>query len=236
MRLDEYLVQNQLISSRSKANRLIQEVGVLINGNLIKKPAYLLKPKDRVEINKEILRNYEKPLGYHKLVWIELNSPLSFNSEDFCLDLGASAGGFSIFMLERTKSVLAIEISPQFKPFLEDIKNKWSNYSYRIANFFEMTPKDFPYSFNVITTDLTLDPYFLIQNLDLFPPLLQENAETQARLLLNIKTGNINQIQDLTNQIEKKVMQLFQNPSCIWIKSVPGKQELFLLIICSSRS
>ncbi|MFX0184719.1 MAG: S4 domain-containing protein [Candidatus Hodarchaeota archaeon] len=234
MRLDEYLVQNQLLSSRSKANRFIREVGVLINGNLIKKPAYLLKLMDRVEINEKILKNYEKPLGYHKLEWLVLNSPLSFGSEDLCLDLGASAGGFSIFMLERTESVLAIEISPQFEPFLKDIKNKYSNFSYKIANFFDMTLKDFPHLFSVITADLTLDPYFLIQNLDLFPPLLKEKTKTQARLLLNIKTGIITQIQDLTGIIEKKVKQLFQNPSCSWIESVPGKQELFLLILCPS--
>lgn len=234
MRLDEYLVQTQLLSSRSKANRFIREVGVLINGNLIKKPAYPLKPKDIVEISEEILKNYQKPLGYHKLEWLVSNSPLSFSSEDHCLDLGASAGGFSIFMLERTESVLAIEISPQFEPFLKDIKNKWSKFSYRIKNFFEMTLKDFPHSFNVITADLTLDPYFLIQNLDLFPPLLQENTETQARLLLNIKTGIIPQIQDLTNVIEKKVKQLFQNSSYIWIESLPSKQELFLLLLSSS--
>ncbi|MHA2040176.1 MAG: S4 domain-containing protein, partial [Promethearchaeota archaeon] len=99
MRLDEWIVQKNYLSSRSKANRFIREQGILINGKKVHKPSYRIISDDTIELDQIFIQKYNKPLGYHKFELIVSNSrfPFSINSNDVCLDIGASAGGFSLF-------------------------------------------------------------------------------------------------------------------------------------------
>ncbi len=124
----------------------------------MKKPAYRVKTHDNIEIKESEIQKFVKPVGYHKIESISsiLDFPL-ISPTDQCLDIGANVGGFSIFMLEKNvDSVLAIEISPQYEPPLREIKEQWPNFSYRIANFFELNIDDFsPQTFSLITADLT---------------------------------------------------------------------------------
>ncbi len=235
MRLDEWLTQKQYFSSRSKAIRFIRENGVKINEKLIKKPAYRVKRHDQVNIEENELQIFTKPLGYSKMTWLSLNPHFPpFNLHDKCLDVGASAGGFSLYMLEQNvQSVLAIEISSDFEPFLKEIRNQYPNkFSYWIKDFFKLTPSSFPHSFNFITVDLSLDPYFLLKKLEFFTSLLQPSS-IQARLLLTIKTGKITNLKDILQKIEQKIDTLCSNTSCIWLESLPDKQERFLMLLKS---
>ncbi|MFX1284593.1 MAG: S4 domain-containing protein [Promethearchaeota archaeon] len=235
MRLDEWLVQTQYFSSRSKANRFIRNIGVIINEKLVKKPAYKVKLHDHVNIEESALQTFTKPLGYVKMKWLSSNPHFPpINLQDKCLDIGASAGGFSLYLLEQNvHSVLAIEISPDFKPFLEEIQNKFPNkFSYWIKDFFKITSNSFPCLFNLITADLTLDPYFLLEKLELFTSLLQPSS-IQARLLLTIKTGKITNFKDVLVKIEQNVDDLCTDISLKWLESLPDKQEQFLLLLKS---
>ncbi len=235
MRLDEWFVHNQLFPSRSRAIRFIRENGVRINDKLVKKPAYRVKTHDKIETKELIIQRFGKPVGYHKIEFLSSNLDFPLISpKDQCLDIGANVGGFSIFMLENNvDSVLAIEISPQYEPSLREIKEQWSNFSYRIANFFEVNIDNFsPQSFSLITADLTLDPFFLLENLDRFNQLLQPTS-ISARLLLTIKTGKVSDPQGVIAAIEQKIPNFFPDSSHMWLKSLPGKQEHILLIIRS---
>ncbi len=232
-RLDEWFVKNLILPSRSKATRFIREIGVTINGRLIKKPSYKIKPQDHVQFDETILQKFQKPVGHQKLARIT-SSPYfpCFASNDRCLDVGANVGGFSLYLLEQNvASVLAIEISKWCEPYLKKIQDKWSNFSYRIANFFELKQKDFPHPFNVITADLTLDPQFLIQKIDLFIQLLQLNHDVPARFLTTVKTGKIKNLKAIFFEIEQKISQSFPDASYSWLESLPNKQEQILLIV-----
>ena len=197
----------------------------------MRKPAYKVKTQDNIEIKESLIQRFLKPIGYHKieLVTSNLDFPL-ISPKDQCLDIGANVGGFSIFMLENNvESVFAIEISPQYESSLKEIKDKWPNFSYTIANFFEMNIDEFsPQTFSLITADLTLDPFFLIKNLDRFNQLLQPTSS--ARLLLTIKTGKVPDPQEAIAAIEKKIPDFFPNSSHMWLKSLPDRQERILLI------
>ncbi len=232
MRLDEYIVQKRYITSRTKANRFIREYGIRINNRKVNKPSYRVKVNDSIEINNEILVKYEKPLGYHKIKAIANNSEFPpINTNDICLDIGASAGGFSTFMLEHgVKRVLAVEVSQEFEYYLKQIAEKWPNFSYLIANFFDLRKTNFTDSFSLITIDLTLDPSYLIKNLELFPPLLNPDIKP-VRIFISIKTGNIKNIKELKYLIEQKIEKIFPEFSHNWFKSIEEKKEIFLLLI-----
>lgn len=233
MRLDEWLVQKKGIS-KTRAARFIREIGVTVNGKLMKKTGYRIKVTDTVNIDEKLLEKFRKPLGYHKFEWLASQFDIPFNSQDKCLDLGASSGGFSLYLLEQNvQSVLAIEISSDFEPFLEEIRVKFPNkFSYWIKDFFKLPPSSFPHSFNLVTTDLTLDPYFLLEKLEIFTSLLQPSP-IQARLLLTIKTGKITDINDALTKIEHKINKLCTDISLKWLESLPDKQERFLLLLKS---
>ncbi|MFX0086897.1 MAG: S4 domain-containing protein [Candidatus Hodarchaeota archaeon] len=232
MRLDEYIVQKKYFSSRTKANRFIREYGIRINGKYVNKPSYRVRMSDIIEINHEAILKYEKPLGYHKIKVIANKSEFPpINTNDICLDIGASAGGFSLFMLKQgARKVLAVEISHEFEHNLKQIVEKWPNFSYLIANFFDLRKTDFSNTFSLITVDLTLDPNYLIKNLHLFPQLLQSSMKP-VRILFTIKTGKINDLIDLKTSFEKKILVLFPEFSYNWLRSTEDKKEIFLLLI-----
>ncbi|MFX0206458.1 MAG: SAM-dependent methyltransferase [Candidatus Hodarchaeota archaeon] len=234
MRLDEWIVWKQLLPSKSKAIRFIREVGVNVKGKLIIKPGYRIKTTDLIDIDTSALVRFKKPQGFYKLEFLTSTNFIPFSSEDKCLDVGASAGGFSLYMLERNvQSVLAIEISSDFEPFLEEIHNIFPNkFSYWIKDFFKLTSSSFPHPFNLITADLTLDPYFLLEKLELFTSILQPSS-IQARLLLTIKTGKIINLKDVLVKIERKAGTLCSGTSLKWLESRPDKQERFLLLLKS---
>ncbi len=232
MRLDEWIVRKEYLSSRSKANRFIREHGILINGIKVNKPSHRIISDDTIELDLPHVQKYNKPSGYHKfeLLANNLRFPFSINSNDVCLDIGASAGGFSLFMLEHgAKKVHAIEISQTFEYHLKELAENWPNFSYEIVNFFEVSEKPMSDSFSLITADLTLDPYYLLQKLYLFPQLLK-NDTYSARILLIIKTGNIRSIEEFKQAMEEKIRILFLEFNYFWLESLQDKKEVYLLI------
>lgn len=232
MRLDEWIVRKKYLSSRSKANRFIREHGILINGIKVNKPSHRIRSDDAIELDQVRIQKYNKPLGYHKFELIASNSrfPFSINSNDVCLDIGASVGGFSLFMLEHgAKKVHAIEISPTFEYHLKELADNWPNFTYEIANFFEVIKKPISDSFSLITADLTLDPYYLLQQLHLLPILLN-NDISPARIVLTIKTGNIRSIQVFKQTMEENIQKLFPNFDYFWLESLQDKKEVYFLI------
>lgn len=230
MRLDEYITHKKYFSSRTKANRFIREHGVPINGKLVIKPSYNVKTIDIVEINHNDVQKYDKPLGYHKLELIVNNPEFPpLKSTDKCLDIGASAGGFSLYLLEQeVHSVFAIEISHDFEFNLKQIRDKWPNFTYLIQNFFKLR-KNEKNSFSLITVDLTLDPEYLKQKLHYFYQFLNLKIKS-ARILIAIKTGKINNLKQIKKSIEQEVETAFPEFSYNWLNSVDNKKEIFLLI------
>ncbi|MFX1512884.1 MAG: S4 domain-containing protein [Promethearchaeota archaeon] len=231
-RLDEWLVKNQVFPSKSRANRFVREVGVLINGQLVKKPSYSIKSKDNVHIDEPAIYKYRKPIGYQKLEFFAFHPNFPpFSQSDRCLDIGASFGGYSLYLLEQNvASVHAIEISPECESALKEIQKKWTNFSYRITNFFILSQNDFEKTFNVITADLTLDPRFLIKKLEIFAQLLEPN-KVPARLLMTVKTGKIKNPAVILSEFEQELSKFFLNASYTWLDSFPDKQEQILLMI-----
>jgi 23S rRNA (cytidine1920-2'-O)/16S rRNA (cytidine1409-2'-O)-methyltransferase len=113
-RLDQFLVESKKVESRTKAKTMILEGKVLIRGIPITVPHHMIKKEDQdlVEIVDHV---FMVGRGYKKLAsaWDDF----AFTKRGFlqqpwkAVDLGASTGGFTQWMLEQGASqVFAIDV------------------------------------------------------------------------------------------------------------------------------
>ncbi|BDY12248.1 23S rRNA (cytidine-2'-O)-methyltransferase TlyA [Hydrogenimonas cancrithermarum] len=107
MRLDTLLVERGLVGSRTKAQELIREGCVAVDGKVVEKPSF--KPKENAEIEiygetRFVSRAARKLKGFLDI------HPIAVEGKR-CLDIGASTGGFTQILLERgASSVTALDV------------------------------------------------------------------------------------------------------------------------------
>lgn len=97
-RLDVELVGRGLADSRSKAQDMIRNTAVSVNGNIVSKPAYLVDKADEIHIVGETLKYVGK--GGIKLEKAILDFNIDLKNK-ICVDFGASTGGFTDCMLKN---------------------------------------------------------------------------------------------------------------------------------------
>lgn len=108
MRLDKFLADNNLASSREKAKKLIEEGLVTVNGKVINKPSYEVRIYDNTAVTGELCR-------YVGRGGLKLEGALKAFDVDVsglvCADIGASTGGFTDCMLQNgAKLVYAVDV------------------------------------------------------------------------------------------------------------------------------
>ena len=106
-RLDVLIFEKGLAESRSKAQALVMEGTVLVNGKKITKAGTPVSEDDIIEI--------EKQNPYVSRGGLKLESVLNLFDIDFtdkiCIDIGASTGGFTDCMLQHgAKKVYAVDV------------------------------------------------------------------------------------------------------------------------------
>jgi len=116
-RLDKILLQRGLVSSRVRAEQLIREVGVKVNGKLITKTGKKFPLDCSIDMIAE--ENPWVSRGAYKL----LESIEKFNPDieaKTVLDIGSSTGGFTEVLLHHgAKRVFAVDVgSNQLHPKL----------------------------------------------------------------------------------------------------------------------
>ncbi len=107
MRLDSYLTEKGLASSREKAKRLILDGKVSVNGTAVMKPSFQVSESDSVQAEHGdgyVGRGAYKLIGALDSFGIELGGRV-------CADIGASTGGFTQVMLEHGAArVYAVDV------------------------------------------------------------------------------------------------------------------------------
>lgn len=157
MRLDEYLVKNKITSSRNKANMLIEESKVLINGQVINKKSYQVNEDDNVKI----IEN----LAYVSRAGKKLDKAIkTFNvqlKDKIILDVGCSSGGFSDVCLQNNaKKIYCIDVNDN------QLNNKIKNDS-RVINLCPLNIKDLTKdkikdSIDIVVSDLSfISSYYM---------------------------------------------------------------------------
>ncbi len=106
-RLDRFLVEVELVLSRSKAESFIKLGKVTVNGNTVKRAGYLVRPTDDIKLN--VSQQYVSRAGL-KLESVANALGLGFKDK-VVLDVGSSTGGFTDFALQQGASkVIAVEL------------------------------------------------------------------------------------------------------------------------------
>lgn len=115
MRLDNYLVSENLALSRNKAQELIAENIVLVNGIEQLKSSYKVQEGDEITLKEH--KSYLSRAAYKLSGFLENKSFHAMRA----LDIGASTGGFTQVLLERgVDEVWAVDVgTSQLHPLLK---------------------------------------------------------------------------------------------------------------------
>jgi len=110
IRLDNYLVEQNLCESRNKAQTIIKEGLVCVNAQLVTKSSFKVEEGDEVSIEE-----YKKYVSRAAFKLLEFLEELSLDVEDkIALDIGSSTGGFTQVLLEGgVKEVSAVDVGTE---------------------------------------------------------------------------------------------------------------------------
>ncbi|CAJ35571.1 S4 domain-containing protein [Methanocella arvoryzae] len=211
MRLDEYLVSEGLIASRSRAKRYIHRGLVKLNGEVVTKPSKQVKPGAIIEIAEE-----DRPEGYFKLKGIQNQSGI-LRPGDRVLDIGSSAGGFLMYASGIADEIVGIEYSEEFREPLEAVMEEYPNVKVLFGDAFNMdlTPLG---EFDVILNDMTVEPAMSIEIMARFLPLLRGGG----RVLQVLKLDKISDVEPFLILLEKKGLEI--------VKVIrPEKREAYVI-------
>ncbi|MCX8122953.1 MAG: TlyA family RNA methyltransferase [Spirochaetes bacterium] len=150
-RLDQYLLQNNLCSSREKAKNLIIAGCVRVNNQIICKPSFLVKENDTVTIHQS-LQQYVSRGGE------KLKKAIDFFAIDVkgkvVLDLGSSTGGFVDCLLQHgAHKVYAVDVGYGQLDYTLRINPKVVVMERKNAR--HLTKQDFVDHIDLITADLS---------------------------------------------------------------------------------
>ena len=147
MRLDNYLVENNLARSRNKAQEFIKQGLVSVNDKEMLKSSYKLLPTDKVSMGSH--KNYLSRAAYKLSYFLdELSLDVSGMK---ALDVGASTGGFTQVLLEYgVESVSAVDVGKaQLHPSLKEDTRVHSFESCDIRDFTSEEP------FELVVSDVS---------------------------------------------------------------------------------
>ncbi len=214
MRLDEYLVSEGYIASRSRAQRYIERGLVKVNGVVATKQSKKVAPGSHIEISEA-----DQPEGYFKLKGIQEQSGL-IRPGDAVLDIGSSAGGFLIFASAIASRVVGIEYSEEFRPQLAHVVADHPNVSVVFGDAFNMDLSQLGSGFDVILNDMTVEPSASVEITARFLPLLNEGG----RVMQVLKLDKITDVEPFLMLIESKGLKIAKVIR-------PEKKEAYVVVI-----
>lgn len=106
-RADKFMVDLNLVKTRSQARMLIKQGDVLCNGEKVKKPGHLVTESDKIEIKQ---RGLYVSRGAYKLLKAIEEFDIDFSNKVIA-DCGASTGGFTqVALLNGASKVYSIDV------------------------------------------------------------------------------------------------------------------------------
>jgi 23S rRNA (cytidine1920-2'-O)/16S rRNA (cytidine1409-2'-O)-methyltransferase len=185
-RLDKLLLEKGLVTSRHKAEMLISDGGVQVDGTLITKPGKKFNPEAEIVLLKEPMPWVSR--GAYKL----LAALDAWNVEvqgKNCLDIGASTGGFTQVLLSRG-SIHVTAIDTGTNQLDDSLRHHPDILCLENQNFRHLSPEDLPHRYEIAVMDLSFISLKLI--LPLVPAFLTPTAQVIALVKPQFEVGKEN--------------------------------------------
>lgn len=185
-RLDKILIQRKLVTTRVRAEKIILETGVLVNGKLVNKPGKKFPTDSIIEMIEQEIPWVSR--GALKLIKAIENWNLDFTGKTV-LDIGASTGGFTEVALSNGASkVFSVDVGKnQLHP---KIKENEKVVNLEQTHVRELTPKLITDEIDICVIDVSF-----ISLEKIFPfihSFLKENAVIVALIKPQFEVGKEN--------------------------------------------
>ena len=179
-RLDAELTRRGLARSREHARELIAAGAVVVRGTVAGKPATQVNDFDSIVVQIDDVGHGYVSRGAVKLAGaLDHFSTLDVSGR-YCLDAGASTGGFTEVLLRRgAAGVLAVDVG--YGQLAWSLRTDERVHVYERMNVRAMTAEDFPFQPDVVVADLS----FI--SLEIVLPALRSTAEPEADFVLMVK-------------------------------------------------
>ena len=151
MRIDQYLFESGITSSRTEAKTLILKGAVTVDGKTVLKPSFDVSGEENISVDKAL-----KPFvsrGGIKLDGALSHFDISVAGKN-CLDVGASSGGFTDCLLKRgAKAVIAVDSGKN--QLVESIRKDSRVISIEGFNARYMTKDDLAFVPDIVVMDVS---------------------------------------------------------------------------------
>ncbi len=194
-RLDVWLTEQKLFSSRQMAKRAIRDGGVTVDGKLTK-PSTWISGKEEILVND---RASNAPQGYSKLMAIESALDIQFVRPGIlALDIGSSAGGFLTYLAEKGAKVTGLEFSQEFSIQLKEISETYPDVSVLLCDAFDVDPMIIcgPNELDLLLVDVTTNPDSTITLTKRFTPLLKRGGMIVVAMKIKPTSEELHGLQD----------------------------------------
>ena len=159
MRLDLFLKEKKYFESRKKAQTVIKNGLVKINGRIETKISKNVSENDEIKIIKNELSKYVSRAAL-KLATAYKNFEISFQDK-IILDLGASTGGFSDFCLQNgAKKIYAVDVG--HGQLHQKIKENPNVINLEKTDARKLDKKLIPEKFDILVSDLSFISIFKV--------------------------------------------------------------------------
>lgn len=185
-RLDKIIMQRGLITTRVRAEKMIHETGVLVNGKLVNKPGKKFPSDVKIELIEDEIPWVSR--GALKLIRAIENWKLEFTGKTV-LDIGASTGGFTEVALHHGASkVFCVDVGKD--QLHEKLKN-----DPRVVNLEKTHVRELTNQLITAEIDLCVIDVSFISLEKIFPflhPFLKSGAQVIALVKPQFEVGKEN--------------------------------------------
>ena len=195
-RLDVWLVENGLFSSRQVAKRAIKEGMVTVDGEQCK-PSKKVNGKEDIKISVDFV---DMPMGYHKLKGIDdLLEDNLVTLPCIALDIGSSAGGFLAYLNDKGATAIGIEVARRFSKNLTELAESHPLISVIFDDAFTIDPTVIidEGGLDLLLVDVTTEIDGTLNLISRFSRLLKKGG----RLVAAFKTDNPDIVLQLLDSI-----------------------------------
>ena len=161
MRIDAYITSAFSLKSRSEAQRLIKDGRIKISGKTVTRPSS--EVTDGACITLDMPEEYYASRAAYKIKAGAEAFGIDFRGKA-ALDIGASTGGFTDFMLKNgAEKVIALDVGEgQLAAYLRDDPRVFVMEKY---NARDISPNDLPYIPDIVTMDVSfISATYIIEN------------------------------------------------------------------------